>query len=195
MKIQGFELELEGSREDAAVINEQLGRQLAGMLPPIEGIIEGKVEQVASPGQAHQDVDEKPKRKQSRKRRVASSGEAAEAPKIEYRHDSSKYGNPKQDWNVTKKVLWLLYVLKQEVGRDEFSAGELAGVFNLYFKQFGTIRASNVSRDLGSAKKKSPSPVADDPTKNPVTWYLTDAGNKNAQALVEEALGSDELKL
>ena len=43
LKIQGFELEIEGSREDAGLLSQNLGKQMNSILQPMGAIIEGEV--------------------------------------------------------------------------------------------------------------------------------------------------------
>jgi hypothetical protein len=43
LKLQGLELEIDGSREEMPNITQNLGRQIAGMLQPAGAIIEGEV--------------------------------------------------------------------------------------------------------------------------------------------------------
>lgn len=189
MKLEGFELEIEGERDDAALISEQIGQQFSGMLGPVNGIIEpsahknevSRAPELAAPAQA----------KTRKKRRTSSSStatsESQAAAPVEFRHDIQKFGAPSQEWNPTRKAIWLLYVLKETCNLNEMPAGVIASTFNQHFKSSGTIRGSNVSRDLAKAKvNEKPSPVGEDTSKNPSQWYLTDAGISMAQALIRE---------
>ena len=68
----------------------------------------------------------------------------------------------------------------------------VAGSLNKHFRQAGPIKTGNVNRDLGrlkAAQDGQPPLVSEDTTKNPSCWFLVEAGSKEAQKLVAEALG------
>ena len=136
----------------------------------------------------HAEKDSSAGRKK-RRRSVTSTTSSKEGAveTIEWQHDPLKYGNPQQSWNPTKKAIWLLYVVSQERGISQLSAPRITDTFNRKFKQAGTVRGSNVSRDLGKAKTRNPSWAQEDTTKSPSEWFLTIAGVKEAQSAVEEA--------
>lgn len=157
MKLQGLELEIEGSREDMPIISQNIGQQMAGLLQPAGAIIEGEVVsgRVAAPAILASESPETPKRKTQRRRSQGTSGgtsgkEASDA--VDWRHDSSKFGMPKQDWSLVKKSIWLLYVVLEETKTAEMSAGQIERTFNKHFRQAGAIRGSNVSKYLGQQK-------------------------------------------
>jgi hypothetical protein len=191
LKMQALELEIEGVREDASLISRNIGQQMAGLLHPIAGIIDGESIQ-QSPALEKVTVFENPAVKKSRRRRnlgPSSNGIEGSAA-IDFKHAPEKYGNPKQEWKTAQKALWLLYVVKEVGGVGELSTRNLVETFNKHFRQSGQITTSNVTRDLGRLKAKgTPAPVGEDATKTPPTWYLTEEGRKRAQALVAEALG------
>jgi len=191
MKLQGFELEVEGSREDATLISNQVGKQIAGMLD-IQDIIEGEASEKTSPPPLAPTIDAKPTKAPRKKRASGPSytREEKEANKaISYSHDPSKYGNPSQNWKVVQKAVWLLYVLKEEKQGDTHPGLRLVNTFNEHFKQSGKITTSNVNRDLGRAKTQQPPLLGEDKVGKLGEWFLTDGGIRMAQELVAEALG------
>lgn len=195
MKLTGFELEIEGSREDVPMIAQNLGQQLSSIMNPSSAVIEGKFLN----GNSTFDADEppvstiddsgKPAKKRRKPSKVATEKQNGSAV-MEWRHDSSKYGEPAQTWKLTEKAIWLIHVIKSELQRDQLSASEIAETFNKKFKHSGTIRASNVSKYLGELKSKSgtPAQVGLDTQKSPNEWYLTTEGTKAAQALIKSLL-------
>src|SRR6185369_12996681 len=97
MKLQGLELEIEGSREDAHTITQNLGQQLAGVLKPAGAIIEGEVIQERQPAQIAQPGDQRSNgAKKIRRKRVVSlgNGEDEAIAALDWAHDSGKYGTP-----------------------------------------------------------------------------------------------------
>ena len=80
-----------------------------------------------------------------------------------------------------------MYVIKQAAGTKELSGSIIAESFNLSFKQFGTLRKNHMPRDLGALKLKQPPLVLDDPGKVPIQWFLTDAGLKEAERLIDQS--------
>jgi hypothetical protein len=89
---------------------------------------------------------------------------------VDYRHASEKFGTPKQEWKTPSKALWMLYVLKEATGSDEFSNANIVSTFNKHFKQAGNITYSNSVRDLGNMKvKERPALVSENAGKTPPT--------------------------
>lgn len=193
MKLEGFELEIEGEREDAALISDQIGRQFSTILSPIEGIVSGKEESGSQPFLDLQ-LTEAPKQRKSTRRssvsRKRSGPDTETAQPLQFRHSSDKFGNPQQAWKTAQKAMWLIYVLSECGLGEEFTTRQLQEVFNQHFKQFGTITTSNVTRDLGKQKGEKPPNIGEDPTGGESKWYLTEAGVRVAQKLTADALGT-----
>lgn len=195
MKLQGLELEIEGSREDASLIGKSLAQQFASLVQPAEAILSPS----ANPEAHRQTIDVTPNlpsstpRKMRKKRSVSSATSEAESGNaIEFNHDPTSYGNPSQEWKTADKAIWLLYVLKLSGGPEDFSSKSIFDTFNKHFRQSGTITTSNVTRDLGKLKTKKPAPLGENTNKDPSTWYLTDAGIQQAILLVAKATGKAE---
>lgn len=191
MKLQGFELEIEGSREDVPLISQNIADQLTGFLKPAAAILDGEVVSTntvqASLSPAGNSSG--PKRRVKRPTSVGKSEtSASNGAVIDWRHDSEKYAMPSQTWTVSDKYLWVLYVIGEELNQIEVPAINLANSFNKHFKQFGSLIVNNAKRDMGTLKKKKPALVGEDTTKSPTTWFLTEAGKKTAQQLIINSL-------
>jgi hypothetical protein len=197
MKLQGFELEIEGSREDVPLIAQNLSQQLSGLMAPTGAIIEGETVESArigaapppsvDPSSGFSQTKRKPRRRHNATKPATDTADTV----INWRHDSSKYGAPKQAWSTANKALWILYVVKSETEETELSGTQIADTFNKQFRQAGTIKNFNVNRDLGKLKvRKGAALVGEDTTKDPSRWFLTEAGDKKAQELIGEALGA-----
>jgi hypothetical protein len=189
LKITGFELEIEGNREDVSLVSQGVAAQFGGMLQPAAEIVEGDVAAKSAPLPSPMLVDGG--KKTSRRRRSASTpASAGPSPSdaIEFRHDPEKYGNPQQSWNTASKGMWLLYVCRELASVKQMTAGQIARTFEKHFRQSGAIKGNNVSRDLGKAKQERPPLVGEDTTGEAGQYYLTDEGNRRAQALIAEAL-------
>lgn len=191
LKIQSFDLEVEGTREDVPLIAQSIGNQIAGMLEPVAQIVEGE----ASVSPSLPKVLEMPQAsKQIRRTRRSLSRKPAESriedQVIDWLHDPAKWGSPQQNWTTAAKAIWLLYVVGKETGQNELSGVSIAATFNKHFKQAKSIVAGNVNRDLGKLKVKANAPVAEDTTKTPTTWFLTQEGNKQAEDSILQARGS-----
>jgi hypothetical protein len=197
MKLQGLELEVEGTREEAPLIAESLGRQFAGFLQPAAQIVEGETEALPSRGavQPATGEDTSPSRKRTpRRKRSTASSDPDQASSdsdsaLDWRHDPAKWGSPRQEWNTANKAIWLLYIAGNETDQKELSAKRITNTFNKHFKQAGLILVHNVVRDLGKQKVGKDATVSEDTTQDPAPWFLTDAGTRRAQQLVAEALG------
>jgi len=191
MRVQGLELEIDGTRDDAPVIAQNLSRQFAGLLEPAAHIVEGDVE-IDGHRQASLVVTEPiPKTRASRppRRAVAPRPNGDGAAEVTWKHDPAKWGSPQQAWSAADKVLWLLYVSGQEIQVKDMSSSPLASTFNRMFREAGMIRAGNLPRDLGRLKTQAPALVGEDTTKTPSTWFLTNEGTKRAEELVKQARG------
>jgi hypothetical protein len=191
MKLQGLELEIEGAREDASAISQNIGAQLSSMMQPVTGIIEGEpiVNRPPSFPSLPQILNGSPKRNRRRKQATPVNGESEASSAIDFVLSPEKYGSPSQQWKTADKAIWLIYVLEGNGSGNEFTTGTLVETFNKHFKQSGTITTRYVTRDLGRLKTKSkPSLVGENTTKTPSTWFLTEEGRKRVQALISESL-------
>jgi hypothetical protein len=188
--MQAFELEIEGNREDAALIGRSIGDQISSVIAPSANIVEGEFTSGRSPNAPPVAlVDVSPRRKNPRRSRSSTStpGGGDSVPTIEFRNDAAKFATPTQQWKTAEKAIWLLYVVKETTGVSELSTGQIVKTFNAHFRQAKTVTSSNVSRDLGKLKVSSPSLVGEDPTKSPAVWYLTEEGERKVQSLIAEA--------
>jgi hypothetical protein len=193
LKIQGFELEVVGTREDVPVLREALTQQVAGMLPPAMEMADAEVRPNRAPlsGATTSPTPDHTKRGRRHLSRPQAKGTENESP-IEWRHDTAKYGSPMQAWSNAEKAMWLLYVAGNEANAAEMSNRQIITTFKKQFRSAGPILGKNLTRDLSRYKvaQNSTAPlVSDDTTKTPPVWYLTDAGKKHAQKLVAQALG------
>jgi hypothetical protein len=197
LKVQGLELEVDGTRDDIPVIRQSLAQQFAGLMQPATDIVEGRASKSAlnSVTESNESLqgNQRPKRKaRSTKNRASGQGDAAEESAVDWRHDTTKYGSPQQSWTASDKAVWLLYVASNEAGVLELSGNRISSTFNKHFRQAGLINTGNVNRDLGrlkTSRKGEPPWVSEDTTKEPPAWFLTEAGNRAAQSLVAQALG------
>jgi hypothetical protein len=185
LKIQGFELEVDGEREDIPAITSAIQSQFSGLIQPAEMMVDGQ-KQLADPNKTIEGDAAKPNSRPGKRRPgTAKSSTAGVATQpIELRHDPAKYGNPLQSWSVTDKSIWMLAVIKGITNTVEVAGPQVAATFNQYFKQSGKVHPPNVTRELGTAKMQNPAPVGEDKGH----WYLTAEGDRQAQALIQSVL-------
>ncbi|AFY65912.1 hypothetical protein [Geitlerinema sp. PCC 7407] len=195
LKVTGFELEIEGSREDVPLMAQAVGQQMSGLLLPASGIAEGEIIEDKTLPQVTLESQSKPQRKQVNRRRSTTSAKSASSRKnsvvaIDWKHDSMKWGIPQQDWTTANKSIWLLYVVSKEAGVSELTGREISTTFNKHFRQSGQLKTGYINRDLGKAKGSNGKValVSEDATKNPSAWFLTQEGEKRAQELISKAL-------
>jgi hypothetical protein len=196
MKVQGFELEVDGTRDDLPVLRQALTQQFAGLMGPATDLADGdaaprSVLGGATAAAAAASENGKRARRKARGATDAAGGDGKDVA-VDWRHDTATYGSPLQKWKNSQKAIWLLYVGSSAANVPEMSNGTIAATFTKHFRQAGPIRKSNLARDLGLlkvGKNGTPPLVSEDSSKNPPVWYLTDAGVKEAQRLVVEALG------
>ncbi len=193
LKITGFEMEIEGSRDDVPLINQAIGQQISGLIQPMNDIVEGEAKIIeeknvkAAEVQDHEELkSKKRKRTSSRKKETSKTNSTEEINNVvDFRHDPQKHSSPSQIWKTTEKCIWLMYVLGKETNQTEFTAKQITETFNRYFKEAKLIEYSNVNRDLGRAKAKGlKATVGQDVSKNPSTWFLTQDGKAVAEKLI-----------
>jgi hypothetical protein len=185
VKLQGFELEVDGDRADMPAITAAVQQQFAGFLPPSEAIVDGHKEPANGEAATIEGSVKAKTRTNGKKRPVRSGSDgASENQAIEFRHDSAKFGSPQQNWSVAQKCIWLLYVLAGSGSDGEASASQLTATFNAQFKAAGKLHPPNVTRDMAKAKVESPAPLGEDKGK----WFLTEEGKRQAKDLVQQSL-------
>ncbi|MEM7628950.1 MAG: hypothetical protein AAF356_05960 [Planctomycetota bacterium] len=198
MKLEGFELDIEGEREAIPTIAQNIGEQFSGLLAPAANIVEGEPPKklVANDAQAAQAAEPKPAKRKKRSsgggRAGAAASAADESNVLNWQHNPEKWGNPLQSWTTAEKSIWLLYVIEKELNRTAVPAKQIVGTFNHHFKQAKTVHPPNVTRDLGGLRSGANSEVGEDSTKSPSEWFLTNAGKTRAERLVAAALGKPE---
>lgn len=192
-ELQGLKVKIEGSREDASLITQNLGGQIAGVLQPMAQIIDGSTS--TSENEPDTSTAEASSKKPRRRRQASNTHTTSKdvGTPIDLAVHPEKFGVPRQTWKTADKALWLIYVLQDSNKGDQHTTRTIVDTFNKHFKQSGRITTSNVTRDLGRLKtNERPPPVGEDNSKEPSTWYLTDEGRKRAQKLVGSALGDSE---
>jgi hypothetical protein len=183
MKLQGFELEIEGERQDAALISEHIGSQLTSIMKPIAGIVEGEVESTAPSVQVLEtNTDTRPRKK--KKSGGGTPERRSSSAAIDFVLKDNSYGTPKQAWSNADKAMWLIFVLRELGNGDQFSGSQLNATFNKHFKQAGTMQTGNINTQLGKKKTEAPPRVGEDTTKEPSEWFLTEQGIADVRALI-----------
>lgn len=195
VEIQGFRLEIEGSREDVPTITNNLGRQIAQLVvPAADPTMPSPLTALQHDANDNPQASEPAKRPRKAKRaapsRSASSDGTTRGEAIIWRHDPAAWGNPTETWSTFDKAAWLLYVAAKARNTSEMTASQIAQSFNQMFAQSGEIRPSNVSRDFGINKAEASPKVADDATKSPTPWYLLDAGIAHVEQLITQLRAS-----
>lgn len=182
-KITGLELQVEGSRDDVGLITNSIGQQFKGLVEPISSVASADEKSHLAITEDGEFSEYKPKK--GKKKTQITSGKKQKLTAIEFKNDSIKYGSPIQGWTTLEKAMWILYVLRSENSLEELSAREIADTFNTHFKQQGTIRATNVSRDFGNQKAGAKALLGENANVNPAKWYLTEEGVKTIQKQIQ----------
>lgn len=182
LKLQGLELEVEGERQDIPLVTAAVSRELSSIVEPIDVIAEGK--QIGNGSGSSSSIDGDGAGRKTPRRRTVTRATGEAAGHVDFRHDSAKFGVPIQGWSILEKVIWMLWVL-QQTGAKEYTAGQIVATFNHHFKAAGKLHPPHVPRELQRAKVDVPTPVGEDKER----WYLTVEGERQAQALVAQALG------
>ena len=83
LKLQGLELEIEGSRDDMHLIGQNLGQQMAGLLQPAGAIVEGQALQQPFANKPEA-ILEAPKKVRRRRQGVQSNPEGTEGVVVDW---------------------------------------------------------------------------------------------------------------
>lgn len=167
IKLQGLEIEVEGSQDVAPRIAKQVGEQIGALVKPPLLIEMGK-----SNGASSESPDED--KGKSKKKKSSGSGKGS-IEDVPFTHDPSTHGSPSQEWTTVQKAIWFLYAAAPA---NPVSGGSIAKSFNKQFKSAGAIVGSNVTAGLDKEKLKGASaPVgAEVLDGSPSRYYLTEAG-------------------
>lgn len=192
VKLTGFELEIEGDRQDIPALTRSLSKQLGGLIsPPSADMFEDADVVPDTPLALPESPASKPAPKKKRsatpkpKSNATSKGDAAPL-ELDGRNIESKYSSPRQQWATYDKLMWLLYVLEKENQLNAVTSIQLKDTFNKYFKISGEVTAQNVS-DLKNKVNATPSLLGKDTSTDPVTWYIKDAGIKYVENLISDS--------
>lgn len=186
VKLTGFELEIEGDRQDIPALTRSVSKQLGGMIAPPSADLFEDAEIVPDTPAALPEAKKPAKKKRPSAAKSATSiskSEVAHAIELNKRSVESKYGTPKQQWSSGDKLLWLLYVADKEAGLQGLSSGQLKETFNKHYRTNGAVTAQNTA-DLRKKVISNPALLGKDTSKEPVTWYLTEAGLRHVEALI-----------
>ena len=195
LKITGFELEMEGTKESTAQITSQVSETLRGLIKPptLEDDEKGRNGQDKSNHTEDVDVTVisstagNKRRRTSSSRNKQNSGVKVEAKALDFKNEPEKFGTPIMKWSTSTRSLWILYVVKNTLNIDGLTSHEIAETFNKHFRQAKMIRSFTISRDLGKLKIASSNAlVGEDTTKDPAVWYITEAGEKHIQKIIAE---------
>ena len=180
VKLQGFELEVDGDRDDIPALTAAVQQQFAGLVSP--PALDEEVEKPSlGSGQMIEGNADRNKKANKKRDRVPRNPEGAASP-IDFRHDSAKFGSPKQTWTVAQKCIWLLFAVEGTTGQTELSASQITSTWNAQFKVAGKLHPPNVPRDLNQAKIASPAPVGE----HKGNWFLTEEGKRQATELLKQ---------
>lgn len=193
IELTGLKIKFEGEREEMPSFSNAVANQV-GQLLTTPTVTEQASLPAPKPETDSQIIEAKPKSlRKSRAKKASSDGASRpgrkKEPAVDWKHDPDKWGNPLQNWNPTKKSIWLLYILENLANVKMLTSSGIANTFNKHFKETGQIQTGNVTRDLRKAKKAVPALVHNDSTEKGEPWYLLEAGKKIAEQLVLEARG------
>jgi hypothetical protein len=187
MKLSGFELEIEGSKDVIPNIQQALSQQLSGLLQPGAGFIDESPQLPMKTIEAHPVMPSvrngKPRKRSAPSLSPRSNGSESEGALESWPRDVSKYTSPTQAWSTRDKALWVLYVAQKENIASEVSGIQIRDTFNLHYRQAKTINLSNVNRDLGRVKGQL---VGEDVKKSPPCWFLMEAGTVTVEQKIKE---------
>jgi len=181
VKLEKLEIHVEGDREIAPEIANNVSHQIAEVFQPsglLEAPADGKNRVINVPA-----ASVTPARRQRRRTAGRAEPPGAASVPIDWNHSASKWGTPIQGWKQWQKVLWLLSVVEQETqNKNGLTSTVIAEVFNRNFRASGLLRSANIARDLAGK--------ADYFGSFGGNWFLKQGGKDEALKLVTEAKGA-----
>lgn len=169
IKIQGLEIEVEGSQDAAPRIAQRVGEQISTLVKPPLLIEMGK-----SNGSLGSESSEEPGKAKKKKPGSGGGGSKASADDVTFTHNPTQHGSPAQAWTTAQKAIWLLYVINSDKPLSGYS---IAKAFNKNFKSAGAINNGNVNKGLEKERLKGTSATVGADTADGTTrYYLTEAG-------------------
>lgn len=185
-KITGLELEVEGSKEDVAAITSNFGEQLKSLAQPKGVMNDFSVATVDSEATIIEENKSLPPKKRKTTKKTVSNNNSEKHEAIDFRNDPAAFGAPVQQWSTLNKSLWILFVIQKVNNISELTAQQIDKTFNKQFKSAKTIRATNVSRDLGLKKLGGDALVGENTSITPTKWFLTDSGVRYVENIVNQ---------
>jgi len=168
IKLQGLEIEVEGTQETAPRIAQRVGEQIGALVKPPLLIEMGKSNGAGS------DSSDEDKGKSKKKKSGGSGGSKASADDVTFTHDPAQHGSPTQEWTTTQKSIWLLWLANSDKPLSGYS---IAKAFNKQFKSAKAINGGNVNKGLEKERHKgTSSTVGADTADGTTRYYLTEAG-------------------
>ncbi len=189
VKLQGLEIEVEGTKEDAPRIAQHLGKQIGTLLQSPAALASGNVSPIIDA-----DVVESQNGTGSTKKKIKKSGGGgtkASADEVSFVPDS-QYGSPQQGWTTAQKSIWFLYIVEKQASITQLTAYSIAKNFNKYFKVSGAINGGNVMKGLEKERLKTPPTVGADQTSGTSKYFLTTAGKTVAEKLANGETAATE---
>jgi hypothetical protein len=196
VKLQGYEVKLgsieftvEGEKEDAQKISQEIEKQLGGMIhgpnvlaPTAITSGNGNSNQRLLEGQVGGDSNEAEKRKRARKP-GKPGGTKISADDLNLSHDPEKFGSPQQEWTQAQKAVWFLHVVGEQAHVTQQTSYSVTKNFNRYFKSSGQLNSANVMRGLEKERSKNPATVNANMSDGTARYFLTTAGKALAGKL------------
>jgi hypothetical protein len=185
LKLQGLELEVEGTTADAPKIAAKIGEQFGEFFKPAALLETSNGHHTTLEG----DVDGNGAGKENRKNKRAArkpDGSKTAVEELNFVHDSTKYGTPSQEWTGAQKAIWFLWVTGEQTNVKLQTTYSIMKSFNSMFRAAGMINNGNIMKAFEKEKLKGANaPVGSDMTGGTAKYFLTDAGIALAQRLAK----------
>jgi len=177
VELQGLKIKVEGSKEDAPKLAQQIGKQIGGLLQAPAALASGDGNLSGSTVLEGELESENGAGKKQRKARKSGGGGRTPSETINLSHDSAAYGSPLQGWTTTQKSIWFLYIASKQANVTQLTATNIAKNFNKYFRASGIIHGGNVFQGLEKERLKGVNATVNaDMADGTAKYFLTQAG-------------------
>jgi hypothetical protein len=184
-ELKGLKVSVKGERGDIPLITQNIGKQIGDLLKPAANIVDEQKPQLQLPMQNAIDVSVTPMTRRKRSGGRSNSNTQTPVPIVDVTIDPATWGGPQQSWKCVDKAIWLLFVTSKNGGPSEMTSAEIVRSFNAHYRAAKEIRPQNVNRDLTRVKSGTDALVGRSEKND--AWFLTEAGEKHALALITRA--------
>lgn len=188
LKFEIGKLKVEVGGEDSEEeITAALTEGLTRAISPVAEVLRPQLEASEPTSTNVVETSRGEKRRTRRTSRARGASSTITNAALDWKPNTTRYGNPDASWSSGKKALWLLDCYSKENGGTVaqprgLTVQQMVATFNKHFPHTRTIQSSHVSRDFQKYAAGNLPKVVANRNEDPPVWYP----GPGAAAFVEE---------